>query len=730
MAYGEGRPTVWTRPVRPGRSLGDSLAEMLEQERARWFYWVPVAVGCGIATYFALPVEPSLAVSFLPLAFAIALRLAIPRSTLASVLGDTLVLACLGFALIALRAWSVAAPTVAVPSRPVEVRGFVELIEPREERGERVTLLVSAIGFWAQSETPRRVRITFLARHPGLKPGDAVIAQARLLPPAPPALPGDYDFARQAYFQGLGAVGYALRPLMIDHEAADPPLQVRIWSGIARLRQAIGRRVQAAVGGETGAIANALITGECGGISQATNDAFRNSGLFHILSISGLHMAIMGGAVFWSIRALLALFPSVALRYPIKKWAAMAALAGSLAYLTISGGAFATVRSFLTISIMFFAVLWNRPALALRNVALSALVILVVFPESLLDVGFQMSFAAVTALVAVFEMIRERYRERGRADFGPVMRVLLFFGGIVLSTLVASAAVAPFAIYHFHKSQQLAVLANLLAVPLCNIVVMPAALAALLAMPLGLEAGPLWIMARGIDGMVWTADAVASLPGAVTLVPAIPSFAFASMVCGGLWLLLWQGRWRYAGAAAIVAGLAGSPLMRGPDLLIGSEGRLVAVRDGGGHLSARTDAGGAFQLSRWLERDGDSRSTAEASDAARGPFRCDAVGCIAVAKGKRVAIPHHPAAIVDDCAHADILILGAAAPGSCPHPRLVIDGAAISTKGTHAVYLTPEGDMRVETVADVRGRRPWVASARRVPDDGRGAVLPSAAAPR
>ena len=327
----------------------------------------------------------------------------------------------------------------------------------------------------------------------------------------------------------------------MDVAAGEMPSDLALWAGVQRLRQVIGARIAAALPGETGAIATALITGERGGISEPTNDAFRDSGILHILSISGFHMAIMAGSVFFIVRLGLAAFPSVALRYPIKKWAAAAAMAAAIAYLLISGGAFATVRSTIMISIMFMAVLLDRPALALRNVILAATLILIVFPESLFDVGFQMSFAAVLALVSVYEALRRRHAWEALMQHAS-SRFVLFFAGIVLSTLIASAAVAPFAAYHFHKSQQFAVIANLIALPVCNIVVMPAALVALIAMPFGLETLPLWVMGRGIEAMVWVAHRVAEVPGAVLRVPAMPSTAFVLMIAGGLWLMLWQTR--------------------------------------------------------------------------------------------------------------------------------------------------------------------------------------------
>jgi competence protein ComEC len=421
----------------------------------------------------------------------------------------------------------------------------------------------------------------------------------------------------------------------------------------------------------------------------------------------------MAGSVFLLVRLLLAGVPSLALRYPIKKWAAAAAMLGALAYLLVSGSSFATVRSTIMISIMFLAVILDRPALALRNVVLAALLILVLFPESLFDVGFQMSFAAVVALLSVYETFR-----RGAAwsflPEGPSARLVVFFAGIVLSTLVAGAAVAPFAAYHFHKSQQYAVIANLIAMPVCNLIVMPAALASLLSMPLGLEALPLRAMGWGIEVMLWTAERVAGLPGAVLRIPAMPTSAFLLMVAGGLWLALWQTRWRLLGAALIAAGVALAPTLRRPDLLIGRDGALIAVREDEGRLSA-VGSHSAFELERWLEFDGDQR---EAKDAAKAAgFSCDGLGCRTRVKGLTVAVAQHPAAFSDDCRRASIVVSNIASPRSCSKPKAVVDFFAARREGTHAIYVEEDGSLRIETVARARGARPW--SVRAAKPDGR-----------
>jgi competence protein ComEC len=687
------------------------LERRLEAEQERWFCWLPVLLGCGIGAYFALPVEPSLVLAVVPLVIMLAWRGArTGRGTLASLLGAALLAAAFGFALAKIRVEWVRAPVLERQINSTTVRGWVEQAEPKAGGGQRLTLRVVALGDLPKAVRPTRVRVSITRAMPEVAAGSAVQLRATLMPPSEPALPGDYDFGRQAWFAGIGAVGYSLSAPAVFANAGDPPLDLRLWASVQRLRQGIGARIAAALPGERGAIATALITGERGGISEATNEAFRDSGILHILSISGFHMAIMAGSVFFIVRLGLACFPSVALRYPIKKWAAAAALIAALAYLMISGAAFATVRSTIMIGIMFLAVLLDRPALALRNVVLAATLILIVFPESLFDVGFQMSFAAVLALVAIYEALRQRDLWASLME-GGAGRLAVFFAGIVLSTLIASAAVAPFAAYHFHKSQQFAVIANLIALPVCNLLVMPAALAALFAMPFGLEAYPLLVMGWGIDAMVWTAQRVAELPGAVLPVPAMPTLAFLLMVAGGLWLMLWQTRWRFAGVALIAGGVALAPTLPAPDILIGSDGALVAVRSEGGTLSAVGARAANFELERWLEHDGSPGAVVEAAKARA--FTCDGIGCRAQVKGLEVAVARHPAAFAEDCRRVAILVSQLVSPRGCQTPKTVVDFFAARRDGTHALYIGADGSIRVETVAQRRGTRPWSMPARR-----------------
>jgi competence protein ComEC len=695
----------------PALATWPALVAQLEAEQDRWFLWLPVMLGLGVVGYFMLPTEPLLSVALIPLAVALVVSMVWRQGIGSIIVAGAVLAASLGFGLAKLRTEIARSPVLERQYGLVDLSGFVELVEPRPNRGQRLTIRVVTLGALVPEKRPYRIRVRTMVALPGLKPGDGIRVKATLAPPAIPSLPGDYDFARAAWFNMLGGVGFALAKPVLDPEIGPAPLSLQFWAGIEKVRWSINRRITAAMPTETGEIAKGLITGERGGITQATNDAYRDSGLFHILSISGLHMVIMAGAIFWLIRFCLALWPRVALDYPIKKWAAAGATLAALGYLLISGSAPATVRSWLMITVMFFAMILDRPALALRNVALSALLILLVFPENVFDLGFQMSFAAVVAMISTYEYLRERQRSRNAAqqtpERGTIMTLLLFLGGIIFSTLIAGFSVAPFTIYHFHNTQQYAVLANMIAMPLCDIIVMPAALGVLVMMPFGLEALPLWVMGHGIDSMTWVAYAVARLPGAVLRTPAIPTLSFVLMVGGGLWLCLWRQRWRLLGIAAIAAGIGLSPTLRHPDILVGRDGQLVAVRTAASELSALPAKGAAFELTRWLEHDGDNRKVKAVTAQA---FRCDAAGCTTTVKGVPVAVVRHPSALADDCVQARVLLLIFPKPPGCMARGIAVDFFDLRARGTHAMYIdgpAPDQTVRMTTVAASRGDRPW-----------------------
>jgi competence protein ComEC len=378
---------------RGGAALAlDAIARALEAESDRLSLWIPVLFGGGILAYFALAEEPRVLTAAALLVGAIGLSLAGRGAGLGLVLGCGALAFAAGFANTKLHTEMARAPVLAKEMRGVAVKGWVEHYERRDKAKARITLRVISLGELPPEGTPYRLRVTLsAAANAHVESGEAVSLKATLRPPPEPIIPSGFDFGRKAWFDRLGATGYAVGKIVWLQGEGTPPWDLRAWAAIDHVRSLVNAHIRANLPGERGEIAAALITGERAGISEEDNQAMRDSGLFHILSISGLHMVIMAGTVFWLVRAGLAIIPAVALRYPIRKWAAAAALAAAFFYLLLSGAAVPTVRSWIMMSIVLIAVLLDRPALTMRNVALAALLILVFSPESLFDPSFQMS---------------------------------------------------------------------------------------------------------------------------------------------------------------------------------------------------------------------------------------------------------------------------------------------------------------------------------------------------
>lgn len=685
-----------------------ATASLIESERERFFLWVPVCLGAGIAAYFGLDDEPTVALAAAPLLAALGFCLILRNRPLGLVLAFAALWGAIGFLNAKIRTSWVESPVIEASTRVVQVSGWIELIEPRPAKGARLTIRLIEVEGLAADKLPLRVRLAANFDAMEIRTGDAIHLRAVLRPVPEPVAPGGFDFARKAWFDRLGGVGFAVsRPAPVS--APPPPYGLQFWAAIDGLRQDIAARIRHSLPGVEGAIATALITGERSAIPDETLTALRHSGLAHVLAISGLHMALMAGTLYWLIRAVLALFPALALCYPIKKWAAVLALAGAAFYLALSGAGIATQRAFIMMAIFFLAVLLDRPAITLRNVAIAALVILLALPESVLNVSFQMSFAAVVGLVAVYEVVTAR-REPIRAD-APWLRVLAkawrYFLGIALTTLVAGLATAPFAAFHFHKLAQFALLGNLVAMPLVGLVVMPMALVSLLSMPFGLEDVPLNVMEWGIDLLRQAAIFVAGLDGAVVHVAAMPTLALALLVIGGLWLCLWRQPWRSGGLiiAALGVGFAGS--LPRPDVLVEREGKTLAVRSDKGLLAIPSPQRVTYSVDKWLLADGDGDS--ETIDRRGNAYRCDEHACIATVKGRRITFLRHPAALREACRWADIIVSQFPFWRKCPKPAAVMDKLDFRREGAHALYLERDA-IRVETVSRQRGRRPWVRS--------------------
>jgi competence protein ComEC len=597
-----------------------------------------------------------------------------------------------GFTIARWHAALAAAPVLERRLGPVSVEGNVIAIEPGL-KGARVTLGDPQIRRLAPAETPVRVRLRLRGTASGIHIGDRVALTAVLMPPPAPSAPGAYDFARDAWFRQLGGVGFAFgapRVLARAGDTAGRGVWEQFRAALAETRRNLHARITGGLGGESGAVASALMTGERGEIPPSVMDAMRASGLAHLLAISGLHIGLVTRVLFFGLRAVLALFPGLALRYPIKKWAALMALLGGAGYMLISGATVPTQRAFLMAALVFLAVLVDRAAISMRLVAWVAMVVLLIAPESLLGPSFQMSFAAVIALVATYETLRPGLIGL-RGDGGLTRRLWIYILGVALTTLVAGLATAPFAIYHFNRVAAFGLAANLGAVPITALWIMPFSVLGYLLMPFGLEQFALVPMGWGIDAVLRVARAVAAWPGAAVQVSALPVGALVLVSLGGLWLALWRTRLRLAGLVLVAIGIAMSLAARAPDVIVAGDARGFAVNDPKAGLIFAGEKPPRFERETWLRRAG----TTDAATAwtvpphdASGPLSCDASACIYSARGRTVSLIRNPGAALEDCTRADVVV------ALVPLGRLTCRGSArvigrfdLWRKGAHAIWL-------------------------------------------
>ncbi|MBB4286321.1 ComEC/Rec2 family competence protein [Roseospira goensis] len=698
---------VWRAPV-------FALAATLEAERARWPLWLPVALGCGVAAYILPAVEPPRWAGAALAAGVLLLVLVARRAAWIGALLAALVAAAVGFVAAQERAHGIAAPVLAERLGPATVSGRVVLIEARGMARHRVTLADARVAGLDAARTPARVRLT-LTRAPPPRPGAWIRTRAVLMPPPPPAAPGGYDFRRRAWFEGLGAVGFAVADWGPLDLAPAPTLADRLVAWREGARQTVADRLRAGLPGQPGALATALATGDRGAVPEPVLEAFRASGLAHLLAISGLHMSMIAALLFVGGRAGLALVPAWAARWDLKKPCAVLALAGTFAYLMLAGGNVPAQRAFLMTALVLAAVLLNRTAISPRLVAWAAVAVLLTQPHALLGPSFQMSFAAVLALVATWELAAPRLataaRPRRPLAWALARTVGLYLGGVLLTSLVAGLATMPFAAVHFNRVAVFGLAANMVAVPLMGLWVMPWLLATLLLLPLGLEGWALAPLAWGLEGVAGTAAAVAGWPGATRLVPAAPAWGLAVLVLGGLWLCLWRRPWRLLGLAAIAAGLA-SPWSRPlPDLVVNADARAIAVRAADGGLILSPGRADGFARAVWVERWGGASAESwpePGSGTADGRLRCDPRGCVLAVGGVAVALAWHRAALAEDCARTAVVVtpVPVPAPESCAGPGWVVDRAALAAGGVHALWLA-DGTVRIETVTGTSGRRLW-----------------------
>ncbi|MEP3048006.1 MAG: ComEC/Rec2 family competence protein [Roseibium sp.] len=664
--------------------------------------WTGFAFVIGIYIYRVLPEESHWAVlSFISL-FSGLVGLSLWREKGLSPSVILILATVAGLTVATVRTAIVQAPRLGEPMSVTLTARVLDI--DRKGSGTRVLLQTLSVNNRqiTNIEFPERVRLRVSPKSE-LRVGDGVETQARLFPPAGPVTPGGYDFSFRAYYSRLGATGFSYgEPKRIDLDSETVATQTtRLLAGF---RHALAERIKGILpGGPEQALAVALLVGERSGIAHEVEENLRKAGLAHILAISGLHMALFAGGAFATCLGVLALFPAAVLRMPIQKIAAGLALAAAVFYLLLSGASVATQRSFLMISLVFLGIMIGRRGLTLRSVALAGLVLLILAPERLFFPGFQMSFAAVISLVAVYDIWRQRQIDRPRlAPDRPfwanaVRKAGHYAAALFVTALVAGLATGIVGAHHFARIAPYGLIGNMLGMPVFSVIVMPMGVLALALMPFGLAAIPLSVMATGLSLLLAISEFTSELTADSGLTGNLSAAAAVCLVSGLFVLLLLPGRLRFFSSLPIAAGVSLAVLDRPPDIQIASAGTRIAARDETGQLRLSSGAT-TFQNAIWMQVEGLPESAIKSRKMKSHQRYCESHGCVIHAYTKkpgaietvqpiRIAYPKTAEALELDCKNADIIVSDIIAKRPCS-ATVVFDKTFRQARGAISIWLS------------------------------------------
>ncbi|QLC21671.1 ComEC family competence protein [Parasphingopyxis sp. CP4] len=684
--------------------LVSGIEDRLQLERDQIPLWLPVALGCGIASWFALA-DRSAWIAFIMLALAVACAcFALGQGLrIVRIAGIAAMMMALGCILIWIRAERTDTETL---GRPV-ASDFTAQVVSVEHLPARQSI---RLRLRSPSDTSLpvqfRVNIDEDAAPDGLAAGAWVALEARLMPPPRAAVPGAYDFSQRAWFDGIGATGRAWGDVRIVREAEGGS-----WRGwLEAQRTRLAAHVADRVGGREGAIAATLATGDRGRIAEEDADAMRRSGLAHLLAISGLHVTAVIGVAMLLVLKTLALSPRLALNLPLIVIAAGAGALAGLAYTLFTGSQVPTVRACIAAMLILIGVAMGRDAITLRLVATGALIVLLLWPETLVGPSFQLSFAAVTAIVALHEHPRVK-RLLSRRDERFFAKVGRFTLGLLLTGIVVEIALMPIALYHFNKAGLYGALANIIAIPLTSFVIIPLEALALFLDMFGLGAPVWWIVGQALSLLMTLAHSVSETPGAVALLPSMPITAYVAMIIGGLWFLLWKSAWRYWGLPIVMFGGAWALVSPAPDILVTGDGQHMAIRQADGRLALLRPRAGDYVRDIFNETSGLESEAGALDDLPTAWCNPDSCRTTIWSGGRQWRIfatrssyylPYPE--LMAECSAADIVVSDRRMPDGCTPRWLLADRGFLQEAGGLAIRLSPA---HIETVLTPGDDRPW-----------------------
>jgi competence protein ComEC len=664
------------------------------QEKDRFFLWIPFLLAIGIAVYFGSTNEPPfwMGLTCLFISGVTTYYLRSYYIVFLTTLIITIVFA--GFSSAQLRTIYLDTHVLIKDFGPAGIQGRIVKIQ-ETEKGMKITLSHLQVARMRADLVPTMARLHLNTKKPIIKVGDWIETRGILKPVPAPAAPGSFDFQRHSYFQNIGAIGFIFGEIHILNK--NDPQSQSITGFIDDFRKQIEHRINYVFKDQPDirAIGIAFLTGNKQTINEVTHEKVRASGLAHLLAISGLHIGLVASIIFFSLRFICAHIPYIALNFPIKKGAAVCAIMAALFFTLLTGASIPTIRAFIMTSIVLTGVLLDRKAISLRSVAWAAIIILLLYPESLLGPSFQLSFAAVTGLVAFYER---------RKIISSQSKTIDYFKDVLSSSFIASTATMPFAAYHFNRIALYGIGANLLAVPLTVFWIMPFGLIALILMPFSLDEYSLTIMGWGISILLWIADTTAQLPYAQLSISAFSNETLAFFTVGGLSLCLFTKKMKYVAILPISLACIFAIINPKPNILITPDGKLNAIRSEEGRILVSNQRHASFIKTAWVKRWGEENQPTEKF---QKQLPCDPAGCsYEHASGIQVIFNTDPMALNEDCQKADLLITPSSNPMICSKPKIIIDHVSLQSGGAQAIYFE-DNKIKVVSDKDIRGTRPW-----------------------
>ncbi|NNC36019.1 MAG: DUF4131 domain-containing protein [Hyphomonadaceae bacterium] len=670
------------------------------------FEWNLVAFAVGIAIYFWFSFEPSAAFAFSGLCFSIIVFLICRFYWQWAFILMPGSFALLGIALGVLHTQSVARPILPEYHKSYLVEGWIEKTATSKSM-QQIYVRVDQIADLAPSKTPKRVRIRL---KPGdFKAGDTVQVRAVLNQPPDPAIAGGYDPARRAFFEQIGGYGFAVGvPEVIDFHPRSVVNILRVR--LVKFRYAMSQHIQARAPPRTSGLQAALLTGDRSAIPEEQERYLRDAGLAHLLAISGMHMGLLAGGAYYLATLFFAMIGPWARRYDMRKCAAVIGMLFATGYLLLSGASVSTQRAYIMAMIVFTAIILDRRAVSMRSVAVAAAITLLLHPENLLNAGFQMSFSATAALVAVYRYWADRsdrYNEGYRSNT-ILNRLWKGFVGLSMTSFVAGTATAGFAALQFHRVARYGFVGNLAAMPMFTFLAMPAGFLAVLVIPIGLDVYLLKIMGLGLDYILNVSKWVSEREGALLYLKGANSAVIGVFGLGFVFLCLGPKFIRLLGIGLTVISIAMWANLTKPDMRISQEGRVALWDESGNVLLVDRTRGDGFGRTQFLERSG--FPTAPMAKFTSSTVPCDAVGCRFNIEGKSIAVLYEPEGVLESCLDSDLVVLiqrrlGPVAKWVCDVP--VVDTRALVAHG--ALDVAIENGEIIMSVANPNKRkaRPW-----------------------